>query len=108
MAASHQASGNVFQPPLGTNAESQENHDAHRTLVGVQQPESNLPENRILDRHLFKEQRGVCLSPKRGLFLGALGTGALSSPGLLSNQLNEGFHHKAQTTSVSKLPAFQG
>lgn len=37
MAASHQASGNVFQPPLGTNIESQENNEAHRTLVRVQQ-----------------------------------------------------------------------
>lgn len=61
-----------------------------------------------MDRHLFKEQRGVCLSPKRGLFLGVGDRGALSSPGLLSNPLNEDFHRKAQTTRISKLPAFQG
>lgn len=74
------------------------------TLVGLRQRESKLLDNRTMDRHIFK--RGVCLSPKSGLFLGAEGC-CFSFPGLLRDQWNEDFHLKAQTTRISKLPAFQ-
>lgn len=71
----------MFQPTLGTNTESQENGGAHRTLVGLQQQESKLLDNRTMDRHVFK--RTVCLSPKRGLFPGAEGGGVLFIPRLV-------------------------
>lgn len=50
---------------------------------------------------------GSAYTPREAFFWRLKG-GCFPSPGLMRDQLNEDFHLKAQTTRISKLPAFQG
>lgn len=80
--------------------------EACGTLAQLQQRESKLLGNLTMDGHLFKEWRGICLSPKRGLFLGQ--EEFLLFILRLVEGLIENFHLEAQTTRISKLLASQG
>lgn len=69
--------------------------------------EIRLLENLAVDGHLFKEQRGICLSPKRGLFLGREEL-FLFIPRFVEGVMERGFSSRGSNHQDFKAACFSG